>query len=652
MARAITNIVLSTFGYKTYLRKPGEVDKKLRGRGIEAERKILKRLSRYTDIELDGFFFLIDLVRIDPATNFQIVKKIIDVDPAESVLEDYQKLNIDRGELIRILRLRVNHLKLNLKGIKKELEAYQLNRDDGQLNLDFSSSQALYPGEKRRIDFQVGGLINAIVDEAKNFEELANNPEATIEDVFDLIDRGKINLGFLNVAVYRPLGDSDGKWILTRRTRYWTEEKGLYNPEKRGHVPEGTLKSVLDGNKLIYDVDLCDLESFAREGLKPNMESIENDFEHAKGARLSNGKESRRLLYIRIQSGDRSLFAKYGIEGVILFHNQVARKDPNFTDIYPDPLLPEDEDAARNVKNILKEFYAGSIIHAIETIRRRNVEKINVPIASRPATERRTLYDLAVSSRKPFRFGKELAATRIYNPSTLPEDDQNLILETLNWQGRTKEDMRDHVINVAELEILFYKGEAVAFASGREVDHRNNGSSERMAYLIGTMVKDEFRGRSMQTLTNALFLMRRWLRYKFEGGFFKPLRPMMRSRSVPTIAGFLKYFFAVKFEKLEGKDINRAKTFARSLGCDCDDDGVVRNAYKVPVHDSSRDKRVLEGVKPKTRRIINAALKGLKDKDARIFQGKFNLLSVLMLYFYLQIIFRIKIRRFEKALNE
>ena len=214
-------------------------------------------------------------------------------------------------------------------------------------------------------------LIDEVLTQGVEFDRLASDPTATVTDVFALIERGKEKLGFLNVSVYRPLRDREGKWILTNRTRYWTEEKGKYDPEMGGHVPDTTLKSVIEGGELVYDVDICHMKSFREIGLDFDLESIRDDFKYARGSTTLSGKESRRMLFIKLVSGDRELFERYGVEGVIQFHNQVRRSEK----IEPEPLLPEIEEEARRIKKLLSGYYVGKIVNAVETIRWREVEE-------------------------------------------------------------------------------------------------------------------------------------------------------------------------------------------------------------------------------------------------------------------------------------
>lgn len=373
MVRVTTKIIGELAGWNRYAREPKYVLKlfSLRG-GIRVGRLTLSRFCRYSNSAFDGLLSFIELVRTDSSGRIQVVKKV-KVDPPEKVtpIEGYSKLDISKEELINILRHRISNLILDLRGINRELEEYQMKREEGQPVLS-SVPEVRLPRIIKRVDNRVDKLVDVIINEAEKFGELANDPNATIEQVFDLIDKGKTRLGFLNVAVYRPLRDEEGNWVLTKRTRHWTQGLGKYDPAKGGHVPVSTLGSVLNAQDLVVDVNLCDRKTFERAGIKYDEESANTDFEHAKGAILRNGEESRRLLYIKLRSGNIELSRKYGVEGVVLFHNQVRRTEK----IKPKPLLPEDSEEAERVKNILKEFYVGGIIRAIENIRRREIQEM------------------------------------------------------------------------------------------------------------------------------------------------------------------------------------------------------------------------------------------------------------------------------------
>lgn len=300
-------------------------------------------------------------------------------------------------------------------------------------------------------------------------------------------------------------------------------------------------------------------------------------------------------------------------------------------------------DLPRNRGKRLREIWQREIAE-----RKRYAEKTPPDISAARIIAEPRLFRLVSNSQKMTRFGKTIQTATIYNPSTLSAEDQNIILEALSWAKRPDEDMLDHVINVAELDLVFHNGKPVAFASCKEVNHRNDGKSERMLYLTGTMVKPEFRGRGLSIIANTMALLRRWWRWKFEQGFFKPLRPMMRSRSVPTILSFWRFFSKVKFFNLKGRDKQRADTFAKSLGCACDDNGVVRGAHDMPVYDAQRDAEIHRKLKGKRKEVIDKALEELGENDSRIFQATFNVWSAIKFLFFMRVIFKRINRKFEK----
>jgi len=231
-------------------------------------------------------------------------------------------------------------------------------------------------------------LLDVIADERNYFEKLAYNPSATIDKVFKAIDHGKTKLGFLNVTVYRPKEDGSGNWVITQRTRRWENELSRYDPGLGGAEPSATLASVINGKKIVYDVDISDLDrvirakygislmdlpddcgqwpfdpkdlpplpSFEKEGLTPDIKSIINYFKAATGP--------KRMLFIKMQS-------IHGVEAVIHLHNLVKPEEK----IDPPPLLPEDNEDAERVKGGLI-YYFDKAVRAMEVIRAREGQSV------------------------------------------------------------------------------------------------------------------------------------------------------------------------------------------------------------------------------------------------------------------------------------
>ena len=232
---------------------------------------------------------------------------------------------------------------LDLRSLKFKINRWVKGRGDRKEAVQMAF---LFPEAE---ESAVGRLVDVIGEERANFQRLARDPETTIDEIFKAIDLGKAKLGFLNVAVYRSL--PGGRWIRTQRTRHWTHGLSKYDPEKGGDPPGTTIQSVIKGDKMIYEVNINDLATFAREGLAPDPESIQNDLSYSKGP--------GQMLFIRLVSSR-------GVEGVIHLHNRV-RKDEGME---PPPLLPANVKDAKRVITEL-EIYFEEAARAIEAVRQR-----------------------------------------------------------------------------------------------------------------------------------------------------------------------------------------------------------------------------------------------------------------------------------------
>jgi len=513
--------------------------------------------------------------------------------------------------------------KLKEEGKLKGLEnlVYRSDLTDADVAKDF-------PKAKERDQARFGTFLRAIHDKVRRIDELPD--DVPLHEIFRIINESKNELGirFLDILVRESTG----------------KEMVLFQQDV---LPDALRIGIKDS---IFEASMA-----AEEPYVYNIKLPEDN----KGGRYRKALEEAGLNWEKDTA--RTLMGQK-IERLMIFKGLSADKDEiQLQLVITNPVFfgKENEESVKVELNRLVKA-TGKKIGEIRAKKMREaegeypqVEEVgkDASIAPEAGAKIKTFHDLVRSSIKLSRFGRTLTAGRLYNPSTLSKSDQELIIEALNWKGRSTEDMEQHVINVTELEMVFYKGEPIAFASGKEVDHRNNGRSERMAYLIGTMVKDGFKGRSLQTVVNGMFLVKRWWRYKFEGGFFKTLRPMMRSRSVSAIAGFLKYFSGVVFTDLKERNKERADAFADSLECECDENGIVHNAYVKPLHDSKRDKEVLSKLKGKRKKQVLEALSGLGDNDARLFQAKFDLWSAIKTLFFMHVIFRLRNRGFEKRKN-
>jgi len=234
------------------------------------------------------------------------------------------------------------------------------------------------------------------------------------------------------------------------------------------------------------------------------------------------------------------------------------------------------------------------------------------------------------------------------NPaSSFNAEEKRLLADVLNWHGRSREDMLAHLLDVNEIEVVFHQGQAIAFGTGKELDYNIDGRQEKFLSMVGTMSRPEFYGYSMQTLVNGLFLIRSWQRYKKEGGLFRAPLVMMRTRSMAPAVGFIKYFSAVVFDRVTGRQKARAERFSEHVGKPCDDHSVVRGAYEEPVRDQERDARIMADLAkkdPQLHRRLTESYQDLTEYDARIFQGKLTFWNVAKIWLYINVVFPWKYR--------
>ena len=196
--------------------------------------------------------------------------------------------------------------------------------------------------------------------------------------------------------------------------------------------------------------------------------------------------------------------------------------------------------------------------------------------------------------------------------------------------------MLGHIDPATELIPVLYRGEGVAFGAGVELPLVNEGRKETLALMIGTMSKPGYKGYGMQTVVNGIFML--GLRLKH---FSKAPVAMMRTRQLIPAVGFLRHFSSVKWKALEGRALNRARAFCGHVGGKCDENGVVKNAYEVPLKtDEARDAKILESLRkkdPKIYKIVTEAFAGLSEHDARVFQGKLTWWKAVKFWLYVHI---------------
>lgn len=261
------------------------------------------------------------------------------------------------------------------------------------------------------------------------------------------------------------------------------------------------------------------------------------------------------------------------------------------------------------------------------------------------------LYALAQKRGSLKRIGKRMEIARIF-PSSLVEtaglSEKTDLVRGLSWTGRTEEDLRKH-LETEEIAVVFDRGRPISFATVEESNFNNESRYERILTLVGTMVRKGYYGLGLQTYMYFRLMLRRWLRYKFEGGLFKPLRLVMRTRSVGPAVGFLQHFSEVKFDNLSRTQQRRAFEYSERLGQRCDGEGVVAQAYDKSPRDKERDQVLLNKVEknnPALYRRVNEAINDLPETHARIFQGKWPLWSILRDWLYVRFVLHRRLARF------
>lgn len=579
-------------------------------RGIKPDFLSVRRLRLYSPVQYRTLFGLIDrakllgqffsYIAVDKMRFFPFVRPD---DVPQEILE---------GCLLNGV--------LDIKGLRQKLQ------DQANLNLVASSVPALEPKlleeqlpqtmpSQMQIPFvgdleghaRAAELIDVIAEERQQFRTLAAKPNVTINKIFKALDHGKEKLGFLNVVVYRPVPDGSGRWIRTQRTRDWSGGTSKYDFERGGHEPDTTLRSVIQGDKVIYDVDIIDLASFTAAGLVPDRLSIEKD--------LANSKGPGRMLFIKLANTEGQALA------VVQIHNRVGINE----NIRPEALLPVSKAGAKRIKTEL-ELYFDEVVSAIEKVRDKDREDAGLRLAAVPPD-----FDL-------FSFISQRTISRIYlgyevgsidNPSKLPPGLINGVVTSLDWMKRGCEDMLEHVVNVDETRVAFFKGQPVAFASINELPYvyptKRGSKAGSVIPLVGTAVRQAHRRQGLQVLLNFELIVKRWLRLKFSGGLFKPLRIATRTKSPIVIQALYTHFRDVKYEELNPEEHIARKTYAQHLGCTVNDNGIVNNAYDQPLPEKIDQQRL----SARLRKQVDAAMHGLGPRDARIFVFKYGAWEII-----------------------
>lgn len=463
-------------------------------------------------------------------------------------------------------------------------------------------------------DSGVLNLLNVIAQEKKIFQGLAQDPTTSVDRIFRALDFGKEKLGFHNVAVYRPLKDGSGRWLLTGRTRDWNGKSKYIN----GHPPETTLASVIGaGDKMIFDVNILEPESFTAQGLIADKKSIEDDL------RKSHGPA--RMLFIKLVS-------RFGVEAVVHLHNRVALDEKA-----PAMLLPHSEVLAESIKTEL-QIYFEEVITAIETIRARHetlpeseekgLQDLDV-LRARLAARNFHIYDYMAGRSIMSRY-RGLEISSLSNPAKLDKEVQAGIVDGLNWMKIGFEDLYGHVIRVDETRVAFDKGRPVAFASADELpyvffDKDGTKQEGRLTPMVGGWVREDYRGMKLQVRLNYGLLIRRWWQYKFSGGLFKPLRLATRTRSGVVISALYSYFRGVKYRDLDREEQAARDAFADYLKCSVEAHGIVRNAYEHARFGNGEDLRLRGRIKHR----VEKARQDIGPYDGRIFIFKLTAWTLL-----------------------
>ena len=300
-------------------------------RNISINHKMEKRLSCYPPEQYDA---ILDLVtKIKRLKNYEMFI----IDPSQKTRQ------IDFAMLpVYFLLEQVKGATLDLTDLQKKYNQFKQRPSlADEHSLVISSYNLPLADQSREIIF-------AIEEEKKHLQAIVADPMSKVDSIFAALDQKKGRLGFLNVVVYRP--QPDGKWVLTQRTRDWSESK--YSPEKGGCFPETTVKSVIEGNQLMYEVDTADLLTFSNQNLIPDHESINNEMTSTKGP--------TRMLFVKLVS-------RFGVEAVVQIHNRVNRNEND-----PPKLLPDNPADAITIKKELG-LYFDEVARAIQVIREREL---------------------------------------------------------------------------------------------------------------------------------------------------------------------------------------------------------------------------------------------------------------------------------------
>ena len=335
--------------------------------------------------------------------------------------------------------------------IQSKLLDQSIHRGGYQLPFPAAASGAAKVIDRSGELRQVNKLLRVLKEERVILKQMAERPDISIEDIFRYFDSTKEKLGFLNVVIYRPR--EDGSWATA-------------------------LKSVIKGDKNLYEIDIDDPSSFEREGLAGDVTAILHDRELSKG--------SGKTIIMRLAS-------KFGVEAVIFIHNRVKIDKAG---IEPPPLLPDDHNFSDAVITELG-MLVDEVITAIEKVK----EKAGMIDTGKPFAPDRFLppgNSRLVTYR---RYGKlvenEIIDEPAKNGSHLLGSFYNFInrIAVAAWGNFPPDFTRERLLDVSKAVCMRVDGEEAAYTSAR---HKKVGNRVARWFEIG-ITKPKFQKLGLQT---------------------------------------------------------------------------------------------------------------------------------------------------------
>ncbi len=549
------------------------------------------RLRRYDHAHFNNIMSLVKrALEIKPSIN----KLIVDMPENVPDLENLDLSNIS----FEMIQTCIRGNTLDLRGIHLRLQGYQAHIDHV-----FTRPEISLPEYE-----QLEDLVEVLSTAKETFREMSET--AAPEQVFGAINGIIKLLDFRNVSIYSP--GRGGRWSRVFVSTPWAKHGTKYDPGEGGAVPTTTLKSVIDGSKRYYVVDINDPASFERQGLTADPVSIEND--------LSCSHGPSEMIFIKVFSPSSGQLV-----GVVQINDRAESGQP-----VRQTLLPSEPTAANKVLTLLETIFDEAALAVERTLRvtaRRSIPSCRVlPAVSRGFD----LFGFIKSITVPRTFGRYQVAS-IIGPSKLSGANIRGIIETIDWMERGEMDMQVHAIRVDETRFAFDdEGQVVGFASINSLPYvyrtsRGREKAGSVIPLVGTAVKQEHRRQGLQTALNFHLILKRWVRLKLSWNMFKPLRVAARTYNPAVMAALYTHFRHIKFNELSLEEAAARAAFARHLKCEVDQEGVVRNAYEEPLPDPANGVDLTGRV---GRRVAEAKA-GLGERDARIFILKYTFVDIL-----------------------